>query len=122
MQGDAVTLEECGLVGERQSNTLDLRPTIAAVWHAGEAELRGDAVPSRSFGTEIAKRAKLLLADKDLLARGLTIKLLTYATGASPPDADGPQTDALVAKVREKDYGFRSLIHEIVASELFRSK
>ena len=35
---------------------------------------------------------------------------------------DGPQIDALVAKVRKKDYGFRSLIHEIVAGKLFRSK
>ncbi len=30
--------------------------------------------------------------------------------------------DAIVAKVSEKNYGVRSLIHEIVASELFRTK
>ena len=30
--------------------------------------------------------------------------------------------DAIVAKVREKNYGFRSLIHEIVKSELLQTK
>ena len=36
--------------------------------------------------------------------------------------ADQPQIETIVAKVREKNYGFRSLIHEIVQSELFQSK
>ena len=61
---------------------------------------------------------------------GLTwayLMLAPWMLSAAPPEAKpnaapGPQIDALVAKVREKDYGFRSLIHEIVASELFRSK
>ena len=88
----------------------------------GRSGASGRCGPQPELGTEIAKRAKLLLADKDLLARALTIKLLTYATGARPTDADGPQIDALVAKVRKKDYGFRSPIHEIVAGKLFRSK
>jgi hypothetical protein len=65
---------------------------------------------------------QLLLADKDQFARALTIKLLTYATGAAPTSADQPQIDAIVAKVREKHYGFRSLIHAIVDSELFQKK
>ena len=40
----------------------------------------------------------------------------------APKATDQPQIEAIVAKVREKNYGFRSLIHEIVASELFRTK
>ena len=65
---------------------------------------------------------QLLLADKDQLARALTTKLLTYATGSAPIDADQPQVEAIVSKVCEKNYGFRSLIHESVASELFQAK
>ncbi len=65
---------------------------------------------------------QLLLADKDQIARSLAIKLLTYATGGAPEQADLPQIDAIVATVRERNYGFRSLIHEVVASELFRKK
>ena len=81
-----------------------------------------DTLPDGRKLANIDEFKQLLLADKDLLTRALTIKLLTYATGAAPTDADGPHIDAIVAKVREKHYGFRSLIHEVVASELFRSK
>jgi len=65
---------------------------------------------------------QLLLADPDGLARALTEKLLTYATGAAPSRSDGPAVDELVRAARAKNYGFRSLIHEIVQSRLFRSK
>jgi hypothetical protein len=75
----------------------------------------------RAFAN-IDELKRLLLADKDQIARGLTIKLMTYATGGPPAAADLPQIDAIVARVREKNYGFRSLIHEIVQSELFRMK
>jgi hypothetical protein len=75
----------------------------------------------RAFAS-IDELKKLLLSDKDQIARGLTIKLVTYATGGPPATADLPQIDAIVARVREKNYGFRSLIHEIVQSELFRMK
>ena len=65
---------------------------------------------------------KLLLADKDQIARALTERLLTYATGAAPKSKDQPQVNAIVAGIKQKNYGFRSLIHEITASELFQTK
>ena len=81
-----------------------------------------DALPDGRRFANIDEFKQLLLADKDQLARALTSKLLTYATGAAPKLADDPKINAIVAKVREKNYGFRSLIHEIVASELFQTK
>ncbi len=65
---------------------------------------------------------QLLLADKDKFARALTIKLLTYATGGPPERSDKSKIDAIVAQAKAKNYGFRSLIHEIVESELFQKK
>jgi mono/diheme cytochrome c family protein len=65
---------------------------------------------------------KLLLADKDQIARALTEKLVTYATGAPPEAADRKKIDAIVEKIRGKNYGFRTLVHEIVESDLFRMK
>ena len=65
---------------------------------------------------------QLLLADKDRLARALAAKLTTYATGAAPAPVDRAALDAMVAKVRDKNYGLRSLIHEVVQSDLFRNK
>jgi mono/diheme cytochrome c family protein len=72
--------------------------------------------------TNIDELKQLLLADKDLLARALTTKLLTYATGRAPEAADHAQIDAIVAKARDKGYGLRSLIHEVVFSDLFQDK
>ncbi len=65
---------------------------------------------------------QLLLQDKDQLARSLTEKLLTYATGAAPAAGDQPEIEAIVRKLRDKDYGLRTLVHEIVQSKPFQSK
>ncbi len=65
---------------------------------------------------------ELLLRDKDQLARSLAIKLVTYASGGAPTKADQPEIEAIVARVRDKNYGFRSLVHEVVLSPLFQNK
>ncbi len=65
---------------------------------------------------------QILLRDKPQLARALTTKLITYATGRAPQASDREAVEAIVAKIGAKDYGLRSLIHEIVQSELFRNK
>jgi len=65
---------------------------------------------------------QLLLSDKDQLARAMATKLLSYATGAVPTKADQPTIDAIVEQIKDKDYGLRSLIHEIVQSPVFQSK
>jgi hypothetical protein len=65
---------------------------------------------------------ELLLADKDQIARALTEKLVTYATGHGPQSADRAEIEAIVSRVREQDYGLRSLVREIVQSRLFTWK
>jgi mono/diheme cytochrome c family protein len=65
---------------------------------------------------------RLLLEDKDQLARALAEKLLAYGTGAAPTATDQPDVERIVAQVREKDYGFRSLMHEVVQSQTFQRK
>lgn len=64
----------------------------------------------------------LLLQDKDQLVRNLAEKLLSYSTGAKTTPLDKPEIERIVRRVREKGYGFRSLIHDVVQSELFKSK
>jgi hypothetical protein len=75
----------------------------------------------RAFQT-IDDLKQLLLADKDQIARALAVKLLTYATGRAPDAADQPEIDTIVDKLRAKNFGLRSLVHEIVQSKLFREK
>jgi hypothetical protein len=81
-----------------------------------------DVLPDGRKFRNIDELKELLLRDKDQIARSLTEKLLTYATGAAPAPADQPEVDAIIRKIREKDYGFRTLVHEIVQSQVFRSK
>lgn len=88
----------------------------------GPAVDPADVTPDGRPFHDIDEYKKLLLEDKDQLATALTEKLLAYSTGAAPKKADKPQVKAIVAKVREKNYGFRSLIQEVVQSPIFQSK
>lgn len=64
----------------------------------------------------------LILEDPDQLARNLAEKLLAYGTGAAPSDTDRPQIEVIVSRLRDRNYGFRTLIHEVVRSDLFQNK
>jgi mono/diheme cytochrome c family protein len=81
-----------------------------------------DVLPDGRRFQNIDEFKQLLLTDKDQLARALAEKLLAYATGAAPTTADQPEIDAIVYRIRDKNYGFRTLVHEVVQSELFRRK
>jgi hypothetical protein len=82
----------------------------------------GDVLPDGRRFRDIDEFKQLLLRDKDQLARALTTKLLTYATGATPEAADQPALEAIVRKTRDQNYGLRTLVHEIVQSQLFLNK
>jgi hypothetical protein len=88
----------------------------------GPAVDPSDVLPDGRKFANIDELKELLLADKDQLARAMTVKLVTYATGRAPEAGDQPEIDTIVGKVRAKNYGLRSLVHEIVRSELFRKK
>lgn len=81
-----------------------------------------DVLPDGRRFANIDEFKRLLLADKDQLARALARKLLTYGTGAEPAEADQEDVDEIVSRVREQNYGLRSLVHEVVQSKTFRQK
>lgn len=81
-----------------------------------------DVLPDGRKFQDIDELKQILVQNKDQLARALTTKLVTYATGRAPQVADRDKVEAIVATIREKNYGLRSLVHEIVQSELFRMK
>ncbi|MEM7010403.1 MAG: DUF1592 domain-containing protein [Verrucomicrobiota bacterium] len=62
-----------------------------------------------------------LLEDPDQIARCLTEKLLTYATGRSLGFSDREAVEEIVVQIRDQNYGLRSLIHAIVQSDIFQS-
>lgn len=81
-----------------------------------------DVLPDGRRFRNIDEFKQLLLKDKDQLARNLADKLLSYATGATLAKSDQPEIEAIVAKIRSKDYGLRTLIHEVVQSKVFQQK
>jgi hypothetical protein len=91
-------------------------------YHKGPKVDPADVMADGQRFGNIDEFKQLLLKDRDQLARGLTQKLLTYATGGAPEPADGPEVEAIVRRVRDKKYGFRALVHEIVQSKLFQNK
>ncbi|MDP1560793.1 MAG: DUF1592 domain-containing protein [Pirellulaceae bacterium] len=91
------------------------------VWN-GPAIESADTLPDGRSFRDIDEYKQLLLTDKDQLVRNLAEKLLAYGTGAAPSHADQSQIEAIVLQLRDKNYGFKSLIHEVVQSDLFRSK
>jgi mono/diheme cytochrome c family protein len=88
----------------------------------GPAVDPSDVMPDGRRFQNIDEFKQLILKDKDQLARSLAEKLLTYATGGAPVSADKSEVDSIVRAVRPKDYGFRTLVHEVVQSKLFQSK
>ena len=71
---------------------------------------------------DFAEYKRLLLEDKDQIARCLAEKLLTYGTGRGVRAADSAGIEAIVTMAREKNYGLRSLVHDIVQSPLFLNR
>ena len=88
----------------------------------GPAVDPADVTPDGRRFENIDDYKQLLLEHKDQLARNLAEKLLTYGTGAAPTTTDDAQIETIVSRVRGKNHGFKSLIHEVVQSDLFQTK
>jgi hypothetical protein len=91
-------------------------------YHKGKKVDPADVMPDGQRFQNIDDFKKLLLKDKDQLARALTEKLLIYATGAAHETADKTEIEAIIRKARDRDYGLRALVHEIVESKAFQNK
>jgi hypothetical protein len=65
---------------------------------------------------------KLLLKDERQIARNATSQLITYATGAPVSFGDRAAVERILSAAEKDRYGLRTLIHQIVQSELFTHK
>ncbi len=71
---------------------------------------------------DVRELKQLLLADERQLARNLARQLAVYATGARIHFADREQVEQILDRASSSHYGVRSLIHELVQSDLFLNK
>ena len=105
----------------------DLRTFYGA--HYGHVKyLKGTAVDSRAIlpddttVTDIRQYRALVAQKPRLIAGTLATKLVTFATGKHVDPGDLLAVDQIVARTRDEQYAVRSLIHEVIQSELFRNK
>jgi len=91
-------------------------------YHKGKKVDPSDVMADGRRFKNIDQFKQLLLDDKPQLARALTTKLMTYATGRAPQATDQASVEVIVKTISAKNYGLRSLVHEIVQSEIFRNK
>jgi len=81
----------------------------------------GELPDGRKF-RDVRELKQLLLADEKQLARNLARQLAVYATGAPIRFADRQPIEQILERASSSHYGVRSLILELVQSELFLSK
>ena len=108
-------------LGEGAKVDLEINRRRVQYKHGPNVDPSGQFADGRTFA-DIRELKSLLLTDRDQIARCLTEKLLTYATGRGLGFSDRPAVNAVVSGVSKRQYGFRSLIHEVVQSETFQRK
>jgi hypothetical protein len=79
----------------------------------------GQTVDGESFDN-IREFKKILLSQRDVIASCLTEKLATYALGRRIGFSDRAEIRQIVDNLSVKQDGLRTLVHEIVQSEMFR--
>ncbi|HMF10999.1 MAG TPA: DUF1592 domain-containing protein [Gemmataceae bacterium] len=91
------------------------------IFRGADVEQGAETADGQRF-KDIDEYKQILLTDKDQLARNLVRKLIVYSTGADIQFADREVIEQLVARSRARNYGFRSLIHDVVQSRVFLNK
>ncbi len=81
----------------------------------------GQLWDGREFA-DIYELKTILVGEEKLLAKNMTNQLVTYATGAPVSFGDRPEVEQILEKSEYSGYGIRTLIHQIVQSELFLHK
>lgn len=88
----------------------------------GRAVEAGDTLPDGRQFADLAEFKQVLLAHPDQIARCVTEKLVTYSTGQPVGFGDHAVIDRMLSNAKKSNYGLRTLVHEVVTSELFLRK
>lgn len=79
-------------------------------------------LPSGEMFQGISDYKQLLMRQKEQVARHVISQLVTYATGAEIQFADRQKVETILDACRKSDFGFRTMIHQVIQSDLFRYK
>jgi hypothetical protein len=92
-----------------------------AFHYALPVDSTGEMPDGRTFN-DVRDFKALLLEDDQILAQNLVRQLVVFATGAPVRFSDRKKVDEIVERTKVSEFGARTIIHEIVQSELFREK
>jgi hypothetical protein len=107
-------------IGERLQKVLYHGADVK--YRKGAAVDPSGALPGdRRFGGP-RELKRLLASEPDVIARCLAGKLVTFGTGLAPEPGDALALDGIVARAAARGYGLRTLVLEVVSSELFTRK
>jgi len=83
---------------------------------------KGFITPDGRPFADLSEYQRILLEDRDQLARNLTQKILIFAIGAEVQFADRGVVEQIVRDTRANNHGLRSILHAVVQSRCFLSK
>ena len=94
----------------------------AFAFHYGlPVDCAGELPDGRSF-RDVKEIKRLLMNDEVPVARNLARQLVVFATGAPVRFSDRAELEQILQRARARQYGVRTLVEEIVRSELFQNK
>ena len=92
-----------------------------AFHYALPVDAAGELPDGRAF-TDVRGIKRLLLTDELPIARNLARQLMIYATGQPVHFSERDQLEQILQRASGNHYGVRSLVHEIIQSDLFQHK
>ena len=92
-----------------------------AFYYALPVDCSGSLPDGRTFDGVRDLKA-MLLSDPAPIARNLTRQLAVYATGAPIRFSDRERIEHILQRTKDGDYGVRSIVRELVQSDLFQMK
>ena len=90
-------------------------------YHGLPVDAAGELPDGRAF-KDVRDFKRLLLTDEAQIARNFVQQLIIYASGSPVRFADREAVEQILQRTKPGGHGVRQIIHEIVQSELFRSK
>jgi Protein of unknown function (DUF1592)/Protein of unknown function (DUF1588)/Protein of unknown function (DUF1585)/Protein of unknown function (DUF1587)/Protein of unknown function (DUF1595) len=94
----------------------------AFAFHYGlPVDAAGELTDGRTFN-DIKDFKRLISSDEQSVARNLARQLVTFATGAPVRFTDRDELERILQRAQSRRYGVRTLVEEIIRSDLFQTK
>jgi hypothetical protein len=107
--------------GTEPARGIGLNGQRFAFHHALPVDAAGELPDGRPF-RDVREFKRLLLTDERAIARSLARQLVTYATGHPVRFSERGRLEQILERASDDAWGVRSLVHEVIQSDLFQSK